>query len=629
MRRSVLIRAGLTACFCLHTTFSDASGSGSGVTLNLMTPDHARAIYKQLVEHHWVPRTGLFMSFPDSNDRKLSQQASTYEQGAMGLLAIRMNDVDRARAIFRFFKEAWEKGPKKEGPRFGMNGLANFYNVDFASEGIEKRIHLGPNAWAGLFAARLANKTQDKAALQWALDVAYWIRNSLKHENGAVAMGPVDEIGGAPWTRVFSTENNLSYYAMLTELLRSTAIDKETRAALTLERDRVENWLLTVAINPKTNKVFRGISPSGPDTIPALDTVTWLISALGPKKLAARGINPNALMQEAAKQFEVKVGGVMGVDPTDQAEAAFTFAHDRAGPGEATRPDRDGYRMIWFEGMGQYILALAQMAEYARSQKQLDTAKLYQEKARRMTIAMDEAALGHYPGKSAYPYATPGRFFRDGWRTPPESSQGPASSLISGVWRCFAGLGMDPMSGQDVPTIAWLRVSAPEIKTVQTRKPAVVYGTSEDMVVAAWNALNRGDDDMALEQAQAAIAEWSSWAMQLQTRKQRELGSLINFSGDPSDRKKVFSYWALNDVGAAYFIVGKILHEKKDYASAGRAFQQIINHYSLAQVWDPKGWFWSPAEAVQADYVDADSTHYGWLLPQDVAASDALGKNPY
>jgi len=215
MRRSVLIRAGLTACFCLHIGLTDAAAASSIAAVSLITPEHTRAIYKQLVDNNWVPRTGLFMSFPDSNDRKLSQQASTYEQGAMGLLALRMNDLDRARTIFRFFKEAWDKGPKKEGPRYGISGLVNFYNVDFASEGIEKRIHLGPNAWAGLFAARFANQTKDKEALQWALDVAYWTRNTLKHENGAVAMGPADEASGAPWTRVFSTENNLSYYAML------------------------------------------------------------------------------------------------------------------------------------------------------------------------------------------------------------------------------------------------------------------------------------------------------------------------------------------------------------------------------------------------------------------------------
>lgn len=628
MFESRLSRAVFAVIFCAVNTSQTAHAGLQKEPIGLITPDHARAIYRHLVENHWVARSGLFMSFPDSNDRKLSQQASTYEQGAMGLLAIRMNDMDRARGIFSFLKEAWDKGPKKEGPRYGVRGLVNFYNVDFGSEGIEKRIHLGPNAWAGLFAARLANKTKDKAALQWALDVAYWIRNSLPHENGAVAMGPKDDPNGAPWTRVFSTENNLSYYAMLTELLRSTTLEPAVRNALTLERDRLENWLLTTAINRKTMKVYRGISPAGVDGIAALDTTTWLVSALTPAKIASRGIDVYRLMDTAAKAYEVKVAGLEGVDPTDFAEAAFTFAHDRAGPGESTRPDSADHRMIWFEGLGQYILALGQMADFAKQEKKHDLAKAYLDKARRLTQAYDQAALDHYPQRAAYPYATEGRFFRDGWRTPPDSAQGPASSLISGIWRIFAGLGTDPMAGNDVRAIQFVRVNAPEVKTVKARKPAVVYGTSEDMVVSAWNALARGDEDMALEQAQATVSEWSSWARQLQQRKQKEFGQNISYSGDPQDRKKIFSYWALNDVAAAYFIIGKVLHQKKDYASAGRAFQQIMNQYSLGQVWDPQGWFWSPADAVQSDYVASNPELYAWVAPQDVDTSTTTGKTP-
>src|SRR5260221_929662 len=127
------------------------------LTRSLITTPHAESIYRRLVELHWTPKTGLFRSFPDSADLKLSQQASTYEQAAMGLLALRFGDFERAKTLFEFFRNTWASGPALAGPRHGLRGLVNFYNADFGSEGIEKTIHVGPNAWAGLFAAKLAN----------------------------------------------------------------------------------------------------------------------------------------------------------------------------------------------------------------------------------------------------------------------------------------------------------------------------------------------------------------------------------------------------------------------------------------------------------------------------------------
>ena len=40
----------------------------------------------------------------------------------------------------------------------------------------------------GAGAARLANATKDPEALQWAMDIAYWISNGIPHENGAIAI---------------------------------------------------------------------------------------------------------------------------------------------------------------------------------------------------------------------------------------------------------------------------------------------------------------------------------------------------------------------------------------------------------------------------------------------------------
>lgn len=614
MKRWIKFRIYFSVIFCLLTAFTAAFPQG--LENSLITQEHLQAIYNHLLETHWVPQTGLFASFPDSLDAKISQQASIYDQGVMGLLAVCVGDTNRARQILQFLRKAWAQAPHQPDHK-GRHGLANFYNAEFGGEGIEKFNHVGPNAWAGLFAARLGNITHDAEATQWALDVAYWIANAVPHKNGAVAMSSSDS-PNVPWAHVYSTENNLSYYALLTELLRCPRLHKEERIAITSEWSGVENWLLNSALDRQTGKVIRGVNPRGRDTIQALDTATWFVAAIGPERLAARGIDPYRFMRVAQKSFEVNRDGLFGVDSTDQAEAALSG-----------RPAKGGNRLLWYEGLGQYILAWSLVAEYEERLGQMGLAGQLKAKVRQLTKAFDNAALSHYPGRAAYPYATAGRFFRDGWQAPLGSRKGPASSLIATAWRCFAGLGIDPVSGRQLKNTPSIRLSIPKDSDLTKRPaPAVLYGTSEDMTVRAWKALSRGDWDQAIAQAQATIEEWQSFAHQLQSRKMSEVGHTIDYNGAEEERKNIFKYWALNDVAACYFILGKALDAKKDYPHAAQAFQQIVNHFSLAQVWDPNGWFWAPIDAVRDEYVLADSAHYGQIIPTLVADGFGAGRFP-
>ena len=80
------------------------------------------------------------------------------------------------------------------------------------------------------------------------------------------------------------------------------------------------------------------------------------------------------------------------------------------------------------------------------------------QKAEALTRDFDQAALKRSPQSNAYPYATPGLFFRYGWGAPKENEEGPAASLIAGIWRCFAGLGVDPLAGREVGTIVSARI---------------------------------------------------------------------------------------------------------------------------------------------------------------------------
>ncbi len=624
MRRLPKVRAVISCLLTLSASslFADAPA--------LITPDHAETIYRQLVEYHWIPKTGLFRSFPDSSDLKLSQQASTYEQAAMGLLALRFGDRERAEGLYEFFKKTWNAGPQDPGrQKSGDRGLVNFYNAHFGSEGIEKTIHMGPNAWIGLFAARYANTTRDRQALQLALDIQYWMAMVLPHDRGGVAMGLRNDPYGASWSKIYSTENNLSYYAFLTELLRSPVIDKAKRVAITEERDQVEHWIVNVAYDPQTKTMLRGINPSGRDTIRALDTTTWLISAIGPKRLKERGIDPYLMMKKAESEFEVMINGLRGVDPTDQAEADRVYVELRSQMEDINRPGDNGHRVSWYEGLGQYILAWSLLAEDSARDKDHIKAAECARKAETLTKEFDRAALKRFDGARSYAYATPGKFFRYGWGAPREADEGPAASLITGVWRCFAGLNYDPLYGQSMKTAPTVRVSLPKEFKLVPSKQVVLYGTSEDMTTEAWRALANEDWQHAILQARATIEEWSSAAKHLQKMKDHDEGRVVEYSGKADEKLRVFKYWALNDVAASYFILGKALDHLQDYTGASRAFSQIVTHYSLAQIWDPRGWFWSPVQAITEDYVLADRKNYGWVIPQIYAEGSRTGKTPF
>src|SRR5438046_1120464 len=98
-----LILKNLAAGFCLLVSAAAYAVPRNGPAIvppseqtPLITSAHVRTIYRQLVENHWVPDTGLFLSFLGTQDNKLVQQASTYEQAAVGLIAVRLGDIPRA-----------------------------------------------------------------------------------------------------------------------------------------------------------------------------------------------------------------------------------------------------------------------------------------------------------------------------------------------------------------------------------------------------------------------------------------------------------------------------------------------------------------------------------------------------
>ena len=116
--------------------------------------------------------------------------------------------------------------------------------------------------------------------------------------------------------------------------------------------------------------------------------------------------------------------------------------------------------------------------------------------------------------------------------------------------------------------------------------------TSQTLTTAAWDSYNAGhyEDAIAYADKCAELYETEAKAMQENLRLQ---GS----SPTQKSAEQIHVNWALNDVGTSYFIKAESLRELGRKEEALAAYKIVMNQFYYAQTWDPKGWFWAPAEA--------------------------------
>ncbi len=58
--------------------------------------------------------------------------------------------------------------------------------------------------------------------------------------------------------------------------------------------------------------------------------------------------------------------------------------------------------------------------------------------------------------------------------------------------------------------------------------------------------------------------------------------------------------WALNDVGTCLFIMAHAYEDLEMYPQAVEAYKALAKDYKYSQCWDPKGWYWHPADGAEA-----------------------------
>lgn len=122
--------------------------------------------------------------------------------------------------------------------------------------------------------------------------------------------------------------------------------------------------------------------------------------------------------------------------------------------------------------------------------------------------------------------------------------------------------------------------------------------SSSTLVQKAWGALAAKDLN--------AVTLYINKVLELYAEKGKEMqASLKEYPWE--SKEKIFSYWALNDVGTGLFILGEAYRNAGKKDDAAQTYKKLINDYFYSQCWDPQGWFWKPAEAAQQKLGELDN----------------------
>ena len=122
--------------------------------------------------------------------------------------------------------------------------------------------------------------------------------------------------------------------------------------------------------------------------------------------------------------------------------------------------------------------------------------------------------------------------------------------------------------------------------------------TSAQLTTKAWTALAEKNLDSVVTYVNKCLELYEAKAKEMQA-------SLKEYPWE--SKEKIFSYWALNDIGTALFIEGEAYKNAGKNDEAKKAFKKLVEEYSFSQCWDPQGWFWKPAEAAQQKLEELES----------------------
>ena len=133
----------------------------------------------------------------------------------------------------------------------------------------------------------------------------------------------------------------------------------------------------------------------------------------------------------------------------------------------------------------------------------------------------------------------------------------------------------------------------------QTNKPNASNPTNslnEKVITAVWEALTDGKYETAITNANQWINGFHGQATQRQEKLQKEKADFPTGAVSDEVKTKILENGVLNNVAACYFIKGEASDKLGRTEDARKAYTEA-KKLTFARVWDPQGWFWSPADA--------------------------------
>jgi hypothetical protein len=149
----------------------------------------------------------------------------------------------------------------------------------------------------------------------------------------------------------------------------------------------------------------------------------------------------------------------------------------------------------------------------------------------------------------------------------------------------------------EAETPAPVQPKAPE---AATPAPQPAAPRSVELTSKAWDAHGKNKHEEAVKAAEKCIAAYEAAALKIQEQLVKEKKDLPTGEVTDEEKKTIQSNGPLNDVGACYIIKGLSLVALKKNDEAKEAFKSAVK-LSQARVWDPQGWFWSPAETADEE----------------------------
>ena len=119
---------------------------------------------------------------------------------------------------------------------------------------------------------------------------------------------------------------------------------------------------------------------------------------------------------------------------------------------------------------------------------------------------------------------------------------------------------------------------------------------NEQLTAQAWADFSRGRYREALESADRCVEEFLGAAILTQEKLTDAKAKLPTGKVSEAQKKSILENGLINDVGTCLFIKGRC-HEKLGQDAVAKAAHAKAEKLTYARCWDPKGWFWAPAEA--------------------------------